>query len=79
METDSFISGKGVEDLLEFLLSEAREGKWTLPEGTITDSPWHKVLQELVRGRLLDALPQEVPYNLIIETEYFHVNDLGEL
>jgi len=56
----------------------AKEGGWSLPEGQVTDRSWPVVLKELVRGRLMDELPQEVPYHLTIETEYFHENELGE-
>lgn len=75
----SALKGDGVPDLVDYLFSRAKEGKWFLPPGKVTDRSKPVVLQELVRGRLLDALPQEVPYSLKIETEYFHINDLGKL
>lgn len=74
----SALKGDGVPDLVDYLFSRAQEGKWHFPPGKITDQSPPTVLEELVRGRLLDALPQEVPYSLKIETEYFHTNDLGK-
>lgn len=67
----SALNGDGVEDVLNFIESQAQEAPWEFRKNEITDQTPTMVIQEFVRARLLDYLPQEIPYLLNSELEYF--------
>lgn len=44
---------------------------WEYQQGEYTDQPMENLIVDNVRAVLLDYLPQEIPYNLKVEMEYF--------
>lgn len=67
----SALEGSGVGDIMEYLLESAKPGHWLFPTTTYTDQKPRRIFEEAVRSKLLDCLPQEIPYNLSVKLEYF--------
>lgn len=67
----SALEGSGVSDIMEYLMKSAKPAHWLFPSSTYTDQEPRRIFEEAVRSKLLDYLPQEVPYNLSVSLEYF--------
>lgn len=52
-------------------MESAKPAPWLFPASVYTDQDPKRIFEEAVRSKLLDYLPQEVPYNLSINLEYF--------
>lgn len=63
--------GDGIEALKTWLLKQAKLGPWLFPEDQITDMPSKLMAAEITRETLLFALQQEIPYNVLVETEHW--------
>lgn len=57
-------SGKGVDALIEAIISRLPEGPQYYPDGTVTDVPEAFWVAELVREQLFRKLREELPYSL---------------
>ncbi|XP_055372364.1 GTPase Era, mitochondrial [Condylostylus longicornis] len=68
----SAVTGDGLSEVMKWLLHEAKNEKWLFPAGTFTDETQEDIIVESVRARLLDYLPQEIPYKLQTTLEYFN-------
>lgn len=66
----SSLNGNGIEQVAEFIESYAVEKPWVFKNNEVTDQAPSELIERLVRARLLDYLPQEIPYNLSVELEY---------
>ncbi|XP_017005187.2 GTPase Era, mitochondrial [Drosophila takahashii] len=69
----SALTGNGLPELQNYLLSQAKPRVWKYPADIRTDTTPEAQIVESVRARLLDYLPQEIPYNLKCELEYYSV------
>ncbi|XP_017478667.1 PREDICTED: GTPase Era, mitochondrial [Rhagoletis zephyria] len=67
----SSITGSGLNNIQDYLIKLAKERAWEYSKGTFTDVKPETLIVESVRARLLDYLPQEIPYNLQSAIEYF--------
>lgn len=71
--TDVFmISAKrndGVEDIARVLVERAPEGPWLFPEDQTMDAPARVLAAEITREKAMLRLHDELPYDLIVETE----------
>lgn len=67
----SSLKGDGVEKMLDYFTSNSMEKSWEFKNNEFTDQQPEKLIEQFVRSRLLDYLPQEIPYNLVSELEYF--------
>lgn len=72
-----FFLDDGVEDVLNYLLIEAKESEWLFNNEKICDEPADRLICKLTRAKFMNILPQEVPYSLTYEVEYMEENDLG--
>lgn len=59
----------GVEDLMRTLTERAPEGPWLFPEDQIMDAPARVLAAEITREKAFLRLHDEIPYDLIVETE----------
>jgi GTP-binding protein Era len=59
----------GVEDLMRTLVERAPEGPWLFPEDQIMDAPARVLAAEITREKAFLRLHDEIPYDLIVETE----------
>lgn len=69
----SAMTGTGLNDLQDYLAGQAKSRQWRFPSDVHTDASPEALIVESVRARLLDYLPQEIPYNLKCEIEYYSV------
>lgn len=71
----SSLKGDGIEEIVDYVNTLSIESPWVYRNNEITDQEPAKLIQNFVRARLLDYLPQEIPYNLKVELEYFNNDD----
>ncbi|KAK6625176.1 hypothetical protein RUM43_005467 [Polyplax serrata] len=69
----------GHTNIVNYLLGQAKEGEWILDDGVVSDTPIDMVITNLLRAKLLNGLPYEVPYVCKYEVEYLQENNFGEL
>jgi GTP-binding protein Era len=62
-------TGDGVDDLSKLLAERAPEGPWLFPEDQTMDAPARVLAAEITREKAMQRLHDEVPYDLIVETE----------
>ena len=65
----SALTGKGIDKLLTFLKSKAKESAWLYDEDDMTNLPMRFLASEITREQLFLQLDQELPYNLTVESE----------
>lgn len=65
----SALNGSGVADLRQFLAEQAPVGPWHYPEDQISDAPMRYLAAEITREKLFNALHDELPYALTVETD----------
>ncbi|XP_069767791.1 GTPase Era, mitochondrial isoform X2 [Narcine bancroftii] len=75
----SAINGEEVETLRHYLESKAQPGSWDYHSDVLTDQSPQEICCNLIRERLLEYLPQEVPYNVTQDTELWEEGPSGEL
>ncbi|XP_068630528.1 GTPase Era, mitochondrial [Battus philenor] len=67
----SALSGDGVGVIKEYLISNAKHAKLNYSLDEWTDQTPEILIEETVRAKFLDFLPQEIPYNLKTNLEYY--------
>ena len=67
----SAITGEGVDILLNRIISNLKEGNMYYPESEYTDQTVKDMCSEIIRGKLLKLLNQEVPHGIYVEIENF--------
>lgn len=73
----SAATGDGLHGIMNFLLKQSKPKTWKYLASDFTDTKPEDLIVGSVRARLLDFLPQEIPYTLNTEIEYFS-EDKGE-
>jgi GTP-binding protein Era len=63
--------GDGINDLLKFLSIKMPDGSFLYPKNEVTDFPARLVAAETTREKLFILLRQELPYNIMVETESY--------
>ena len=66
---------KGFDALKKHLLDQAPEGAWMYPEDQISDISERLMAAEVTREKLFLQIHQEIPYNLLVETESWETKD----
>ncbi|XP_026677151.1 GTPase Era, mitochondrial-like [Diaphorina citri] len=66
----SALEGTGIDDLRNFLLSQAKTSPWLFSQEIFTDQDPVVIIEDTVRARMLNDLPQEVPYRAGVQVEY---------
>ncbi|XP_063222122.1 GTPase Era, mitochondrial isoform X2 [Bacillus rossius redtenbacheri] len=75
----SALDGSGMDSIKAYLLERARPGAWVFPADRVTDQRPEQMVETTVRARLLDHLPQELPYVMRTTLTYLQVNEHGHL
>ncbi|CAH1401502.1 unnamed protein product [Nezara viridula] len=70
----SALLGKGMHDFKNYLLKKTYPGKWIFPPDIYTDQNPVKIIEEAVHSKLLEHLPEEIPYNVNVELEYLDMD-----
>lgn len=68
----SSLNGDGIEKVIDFIESQSVVKSWEYKNNEITDRSPTEMIEQFVRARLLDYLPQEIPYLLTSQLEYFN-------
>ncbi|XP_055538314.1 GTPase Era, mitochondrial [Wyeomyia smithii] len=67
----SAITGDGLKEVMNFIYSHAQPGTWEHLATENTDQTPENLIVQSVQARLLDYLPQEIPYLLQTELEFY--------
>lgn len=62
-----------------YLLGAAYPSEWLYEPTTFTDQSEVKIIEDAVKSKLLEYLPQEVPYIVDVELEYLDMDSPGIL
>lgn len=61
----------------EYLLQKSKPSPWLFPRDVVSDKNDYDIVQHIVESKLYDDLPNEVPYNLKVQLEYFEISREG--
>ncbi|KAL5245395.1 hypothetical protein ACI65C_012805 [Semiaphis heraclei] len=75
----SAIHSLGSSDIKDYLLQKSKPSPWIFPKDVLTDKEDHKLVLHIIESILYDFLPNEVPYNLKVEMEYYEVSREGNI
>lgn len=75
----SSMDKEDVETLKKYLVVAAKPGAWQYHSEVLTDQTPQEVCTNIIREKLLDYLPQEVPYSLTQSIELWQERENGEL
>ncbi|KAJ8732817.1 hypothetical protein PYW07_015416 [Mythimna separata] len=67
----SALNGDGVEDIKNYLISNAKTAGFQYSPTEWTDQKPESLIEEAVRAKFLDFLAQEIPYKLNVQLEYY--------
>lgn len=67
----SALTGDGVNDLRTYLLDSAKPRAWEYKEHVYSDNTCEDIIRLTVRAKLMDILPNEIPYRLQVKLEHF--------
>jgi GTP-binding protein Era len=67
----SSLTGDGVERVIEYIETKSQSQSWEYKNNEFCDKKPEELIEEFVRARLLDYLPQEIPYLLTSQLEFF--------
>lgn len=70
----SALTGSGLDEVKNFLIRNAKPGEWLFPEEIWSDRTAEQIIVDSVKAKLLDFLPQEIPYQLKPEMEFFNID-----
>lgn len=73
----SALTGDGMLEIKDYLLENAKPGKWMFPSNVWTDQSAEQIILNTVKAMLLQYLQQEIPYTLRPEMELFEINQEG--
>ncbi|XP_032432478.1 GTPase Era, mitochondrial [Xiphophorus hellerii] len=75
----SSVDREDVETLKSYFLAEAKPGPWKYHSEVLTDQSPEDVCTNIIREKLLEYLPQEVPYSMTQSIELWQDGENGEL
>lgn len=75
----SSLDREDVETLKDYFLVKAKPGEWLYHSEVLTDQSPEQICTNMIREKLLEYLPQEVPYSLTQSVELWHEGENGEL
>ncbi|KAK9536190.1 hypothetical protein VZT92_005996 [Zoarces viviparus] len=75
----SAVDREDVETLKEYFMVGAKPGPWQYHSEVLTDQSPEEVCTNIVREKLLECLPQEVPYSMTQSIELWQDGENGEL
>ncbi|XP_058116831.1 GTPase Era, mitochondrial [Anopheles ziemanni] len=69
----SAMTGDGLREVMSFVHANSQQHPWEHLATEHTDQSPEQLIVQSVRARLLDFMPQEIPYQLQTELEYYEV------
>ncbi|KAM4648675.1 GTPase Era, mitochondrial isoform 5-T5 [Amazona ochrocephala] len=73
------LHGEEVDTLKRYLLMQAKPGPWEFHSGVLTSQSPQEVCNNIIREKILEYLPLEVPYGVTQVTEMWEEGQSGEL
>ncbi|KFP23804.1 hypothetical protein N325_07491, partial [Colius striatus] len=73
------LHGEEVDTLKQYLLMQAKPGPWEFHSGVLTSQSPREICVNIIREKVLEYLPQEVPYGVTQVTEMWEEGPSGEL
>ncbi|KFO91307.1 hypothetical protein N320_08688, partial [Buceros rhinoceros silvestris] len=73
------LHGEEVDTLKRYLLMQAKPGPWEFHSGVLTSQTPQEICGNIIRGKILEYLPLEVPYGVVQVTEVWEEGAGGEL
>lgn len=74
----SALNGDGVTKVMDYLITQSKPKPWLFDADTYTDRTPEDLIVQSVQAKLLDFLPQEIPYQLNCQMEFYSV-DKGKI
>lgn len=65
----------GVDDLKRYMFSRAKPGEWIFSRNLLTDQMPQEIAEMCVREKMLEYLPDEIPYELGLKTSHWELDD----
>ncbi|XP_077021465.1 GTPase Era, mitochondrial [Tamandua tetradactyla] len=75
----SALNLEDIKTLKQYLLAQARPGPWEFHSEVLTNQTPEEICTNIIREKLLEYLPQEVPYNVQQTLEAWEEGPSGEL
>uniref|UniRef100_A0A7N8WJR9 GTPase Era, mitochondrial n=1 Tax=Mastacembelus armatus TaxID=205130 RepID=A0A7N8WJR9_9TELE len=75
----SSVDREDVETLKSYFMVAAKPGSWQYHSGVLTDQSPEDLCTNIIREKLLEYLPQEVPYSMTQAVEFWQEGESGEL
>lgn len=75
----SALNNKDVNTLKQYLLAQAKPGPWEFHSGVLTSQTPEEICTNKIREKLLEYLPEEVPYSVQQKTVIWEEGPSGEL
>lgn len=75
----SALKDDGLAEVKDYLLSAAQPGRWLFHSSLVTDQDPYEIAIATVREKLLNTLPDEIPYNVSISIEFWEFAPSGVL
>jgi GTP-binding protein Era len=75
----SVAQNKGVDGLLNFIKESAKQDDWLYEADQISESPMKFFAAEITRERIFENVHSELPYSVLVETEYYKELDDGSI
>ena len=75
----SSLKEQGVTDVLDYLAADLPEGPWLFEEDQITDMPMRMMAAEITREKIFEQLHEELPYDIMVNTESWEEFDNGSV
>ncbi|XP_077336523.1 GTPase Era, mitochondrial [Lithobates pipiens] len=75
----SAINGDEVETLKTYLMSLAKPGEWAFHSDVVTTQSPQEICDNIIREKLLEYLPLEIPYSITQVTNLWEEGSSGEL
>uniref|UniRef100_A0A182QTP0 GTPase Era, mitochondrial n=1 Tax=Anopheles farauti TaxID=69004 RepID=A0A182QTP0_9DIPT len=69
----SAMTGDGLREVMNYVHANAKQQPWEHLPNEHTDQTPEQLIVQSVQARLLDFMPQEIPYQLQTELEYYEV------
>ncbi|NXA05333.1 ERAL1 GTPase, partial [Sapayoa aenigma] len=73
------LHGEEVDTLKQYLLMQAKPGPWEFHSDVLTSQSPQEVCDNIIREKVLEYLPLEVPYGVTQVTEIWEEGECGEL
>ena len=65
----------GIDDLKRYLFARARPNNWVFSRNMLTDQMPQEIAEMCVREKMLEILPDEIPYELGVQVAHWELDD----